>query len=167
LGKDPLLLTTSDTIQLVIDTLVAQRRFHQPKATAKAVRQANRLAIHSTLSIANIGHSSLDETPVCEALMKRLASLISSGPNKTSSVDRQVQHISNYVVNSTSVRSTQKATLQDVATLVSTAPMLQAVIFSRTSHITFTQKFVSQRAVVFRLLQSIYDNRVRILLEPS
>jgi hypothetical protein len=154
LGKEPLLLTTSGTIRLVGDILVAQRRFHQPKATAKAVRQANRLTISSTLSIANIGQPCPDETPVRDALMKWLAGLVSSGPHKTSGVDRQVRHIGHYVVNSTSVRATQKATLQDVAASVSAA--LAQFVSSGASHIT--QKFVSQRAVAFRLLQSVHDN---------
>ena len=74
--------------------------------------------------MANIGYPSLDETPVCDALMKRLAGLVASGPNKTSGIDQQVQHIGHYVVNSTSIQATQKATLQDVSTAVSTVQML-------------------------------------------
>jgi hypothetical protein len=133
LGSEPLRLTTSGTIKLVGDVLVAQRRFHQPKATARAVRQANRLTIPSTISIANIGHSSLDETPVRDALMKRMAGLVASGPNKTSGVDRQVRHIGHYVVNSTNARATQKATLQDVAASVSAA----RVCISFIVHLTY------------------------------
>jgi hypothetical protein len=153
LRREPLTLTTSGTIKLVGDVLVAQRRFHQPKATARAVRQANRLTIPSTLSVANIGHSSPDETPVRDALMKKLAGLVASGPNKTSGVDRQVRHIGNYVVNSTSIRATQKATLQDVAAAVSEMQMPFV-----SSPLYVMQKFVSQKVIAFRLLQSLHDN---------
>ena len=119
LGSEPIQMTTSGTIQLVRDVLVSQRRFHQPKATARAVRQANRLGAHSALSIANIGPPPPEETPVRDALMRRLAGLVASGPNKTTGVDRQVRHIGHYVPYSTGVRATQKATLQDVAASVS------------------------------------------------
>src|SRR6267154_2431427 len=110
-------------------------------------QQANCLAIPSTISVANIGYPSLDETPVCDALMKRLAGLVASGPNKTSGIDQQVQHIGHYVVNSTSIQATQKATLQDVSTAVSTVQML---FVSSTLYVL--QKFISQRVIAFRLL---------------
>jgi hypothetical protein len=105
------------------------------------------------ISVANIGHSSLDEIPVCDALMKRLAGLVASGPNKTSGVDREVQHIGHYVVNSTSIQATQKATLQDVAAVVSAVQML---FVSSTLYII--QKFINQRVIAFRLLQSLHNN---------
>lgn len=114
---------TSGTIRLVKDVLVAQRRFHQPKATARAVRQANRLTMSPPLSVTNTVPSVSEETPVRDALMARLAGLVASGPNKTTGVDRQVRHIGHYTVQSTSIRLTQKATLQDVAASVSIAPV--------------------------------------------
>jgi len=76
LGNEPLQLTMSNSIQLVRDVLVAQRRFHQPKSTARAVRQANRLARPVTASIANISPSPPEETPVRDALMKQLTDLV-------------------------------------------------------------------------------------------
>src|SRR6267154_6606472 len=61
-GSEHIQLTTRGTIRLVGDILVSQQRFHQPKATARAVRQANHLAVPSAISIANIGPSLPEET---------------------------------------------------------------------------------------------------------
>ena len=109
-----------------LDVLAAQRRFHQPKSTSRAVRQANRLARPVTISIANINPCPPEETPVRDALMKRLTDLVTSGPNKTTGVDRQVRHIGHYVVHSinTSIRASQKATLQNIAASVSIMQLL-------------------------------------------
>jgi hypothetical protein len=70
LGSEPIQMTTSVTIQLVGDVLVSQRRFHQLKATARAVCQANRLEAYSASSIASIGPPPPEETPVHNALMR-------------------------------------------------------------------------------------------------
>ena len=167
LGNEPLQLTMSNSIQLVRDVLVAQRRFHQPKSTARAVRQANRLARPVTASIANISPSPPEETPVRDALMKRLTDLVASGPNKTTGIDRQVRHIGHYVVHSvnTSIRATQKATLQDVAALVCTIalPLFTLLIgfMSRNSSVRelwrsgsykmFMTTFIPQTSVILAL----------------
>ena len=59
------------------------------------------------------------DTPVRDALMKRLADLVASAQNKTTGVDRQVRHIGQYTGHGTSARNAQKATLQNVAATVS------------------------------------------------
>jgi hypothetical protein len=58
-----------------------------------------------------------EETLVRDALMKRLADLVDE-QNKTTGVDRQVRHVGQYTAHGTSVRDTQKATLQNVAATV-------------------------------------------------
>jgi len=74
--------------------------------------------------------------------MRRLAGLIA---NKTTGVDRQVRHIGHYVSRSTSVRATQKATLQDVAAskFVSQRGSIQAV----TEHMTISMHPMSKEMV--------------------
>jgi len=116
---------------LIIDVLIAQRRFHQPKSTAKAVRQANRLTSRtiSTLSVISKGSTEPEETPVRDALMKRLANLVDPEQNKTTGVDRQVRHIGQYAAHGTSVRDMQKATLQNVAATVN----IRVLVYSEVS----------------------------------
>lgn len=71
------------------------------------------------IPLAKINSHQPEETPVRDALMKRLAGLIDSGPNKTTGVDRRVRHIGSYVEQSSSIHAMQKITLQDAASLVS------------------------------------------------
>jgi hypothetical protein len=118
LGSEPLQIVKLGTVQLVKNVLVAQRTFHQPKATAKAIRQANRLSKPVVLSVSKRNLAEPEETPVRDALMKRLTD-IASDQNKTTGVDRQVRHMGQYAPQGTSARDTQKATLQNLAATVS------------------------------------------------
>lgn len=117
-GKNGLQLTTAGTHQLLKTILVEQRQLHQPKSTAKAVRQPNRSVQISSKVNKSSRADVTEETPVRDALMTRLRELASNGQNKTTGVDRQIRHIGHYVIRGSNVRAAQKATLQDVAASV-------------------------------------------------
>lgn len=118
-GRNGLQLTAPDTHKLSKTTLVQQRQDHQPKSTAKAVRQPKRLVpVPSKISKTSKPDAIVEETPVRDALMNRLRELASNGQNKTTGVDRQIRHIGHYVIKGSNVRAAQKATLQDVAASV-------------------------------------------------
>jgi hypothetical protein len=92
---------------------------HQPKWVEKAVRQVNRQSVAPKVS--RKPDSSNIETPVGDALFKRLAELVPAGTRQyvTTGVDRHVRHTGSYGV-TLDARTRQKATLQDVTSTVRT-----------------------------------------------
>lgn len=108
-------------MRLIKEILVHQRRFHQPKSTAKAVRQVNRLARPAFGSFSTArATANPTETPVREALLNQLSKLVTSDAGKTSGVERQIRHTGQFATTQVQgAREKQKATLQDVSANVS------------------------------------------------
>ena len=123
LGLLPLKLVTASPMKLVKEVLVHQRHFHQPKSTAKAVRQVNRLSQPTFGSSSKVRAApEPKETPVRDALLNQLSNLVTPNPRKTSGVERQIRHTGQFATTQVQgAREQQKATLQDVSSNVSCA----------------------------------------------
>lgn len=95
-----LAVTLPDSKYLNRDVLVAERLSHQPAATARAMRQINRLAIPATMMAANNSTAtSKEDTPVRDALLKRLTDLLPPDEHQetTAGADRRIRHAGSYV----------------------------------------------------------------------
>ena len=108
-------------MKLIKQSLVHQRRFHQPRSTARAVRQTNRLAqptFGSSLKARTAPEP--EETPVRDALLSQLSKLVTPDPGKTSGAERQIRHTGQFTTaQMQGAREQQKATLQEVSSNVS------------------------------------------------
>lgn len=91
------------------DVLVAERHSHQPAATARAMRQINRLSLPATMMAAQTSAAiSREDTSVRDALLKRLVNLLPPDERQetTAGADRRIRHAGSYVSHrATAVRS--------------------------------------------------------------
>ena len=94
----PLNLVIKETNTLNLEVLVKQRKIHEPKSTAKAIRQVNRLALPVSVTGKVIAND-VEPTPVRDALMKWLTELLpdKTKQNTTTGVDRQIRHVGSYI----------------------------------------------------------------------